>query len=78
MAMDDPFDDDEMDARLRDDPDGEYRAGLMSRLRRMRDACDAARRQLQDRESFRRLQAASAAVEAAITAVELVARRGNP
>jgi hypothetical protein len=60
---------------LKVDPKGEHRASLVARLTDMQAACATARRSLSDRESFRKLQAASAAVEAAIAVVELIPTR---
>jgi len=71
MNPDQDHDHVDLEQVLRDDPKGEHRAAVLARLNRMRDACIAARRELHDRASFRRLQATGAAVDAAITAMEL-------
>ena len=60
---------------LKVDPKGANRASLVARLTDMQAAFASARRGLSDRDSYRKLQAASAAVEAAIAAVELIPTR---
>ena len=66
----------DVEQRLRDDTSGQYRAELRTRLKEMHNACVAAGRQLQDRETYRRLEAAIAAVGAAATALDLMPRAG--
>lgn len=61
---------------LQDDVTGEYRAVLRARLKEMHEACMLGRRQLHDRDTFRKLDAALSAVGAAVTALDLVPRAG--
>ena len=69
----------DLHVRLRGDETGEQRSDLLARLRRLSDECAAAKRQLLDRESYRRVQAAGTAVAAAIRIVEgqRTSRSGN-
>ena len=60
----------DLQVQLRNDAHGERRADLLDRLRALHDDCLAARRQLHDRDAFRRIQAAGTAVAAAIRIVE--------
>lgn len=60
----------DLETQLRGDESGAVRADLLKRLNALRDDCLAAKRQLSDRETFRRLQAANVAVNAAIRIVE--------
>jgi len=66
----------DVEQRLRDDTNGRYRAELKARLREMHNACALAARQLHDRDTYRQLEAAMAAVAAATTALELMPRVG--
>jgi hypothetical protein len=66
----------DVEQRLRDDASGQYRAELQARLREMQSACALARRQLHDRDTYRRVEAAMAAVGAAATVLELMPRAG--
>jgi hypothetical protein len=66
----------DVEQRLCDDASGQYRAELRARLNAMQNACALARRQLHDRETYRRLEAALAAVGAAATVLELLPRAG--
>jgi len=65
----------DLEQALKDDVRGPHRAALVARLTRMREACATARRNLHDKETFRRIEAASAAVDAAITAIDLMRPR---
>jgi hypothetical protein len=60
----------DLHGELQNDVTGNRRTGLLARLRALNENCQAAKRQLHDREAFRRLQAASVAVSAAIQIVE--------
>ena len=64
----------DVEQRLRDDASGLYRAALRARLSEMHDACILSSRQLHDRDAYRRLDAATAAVRAAATVLELIPR----
>lgn len=66
----------DVEQRLRDDASGQYRAELRARLREMQNACALARRQLLDRDTYRRVEAAMAAVGAAATVLDLMAGAG--
>ncbi|WP_309902448.1 hypothetical protein [Variovorax soli] len=59
-----------MEQRLRDDKNDQYRLELRARLSEMQNACAVAQRQLLDRETYRRLEAAIAAVGAAVIVLE--------
>ena len=61
----------DVEQRLRDDTSGRYRIELRARLIEMQDACALARQQLHDRDTYRRLEAAIAAVGAAATVLAL-------
>jgi hypothetical protein len=67
----------DVEQRLRDDASGQYRAELRARLSEMQNACALARRQLHDRDAYRRVEAAMAAVGAAVTVLELMPRVGT-
>ncbi|HVZ45050.1 MAG TPA: hypothetical protein VHA82_14665 [Ramlibacter sp.] len=60
----------DLHAGLLEDTTGERREALLAKLRGMLDACLAAKRQLCDRDTYRRLQATGVAVGAAIRIVE--------
>lgn len=62
----------DVEQRLCDDASGQYRAELRARLSEMQSACALSRRQLHDRDTYRRLEAAMAAVSAALTVLELM------
>jgi hypothetical protein len=66
----------DVEQRLCDDASGQYRAELRARLSEMQNACALARRQLHDRDTYRRVEAAMAAVGAAATVLELMPRAG--
>ncbi|KWT92114.1 MULTISPECIES: hypothetical protein [unclassified Variovorax] len=66
----------DVEQRLCDDASGQYRAELRARLGEMQSACALARRQLHDRDTYRRIEAAMAAVAAAATVLELMPRAG--
>ena len=66
----------DVEQRLCDDVTGQYRAELRARLGEMQNACALARRQLHDRDTYRRIEAALAAVGAAAIVLELVPRVG--
>jgi hypothetical protein len=65
-----PADTPDLETRLLADETGAARADLLKRLGALREECVSAKRQLSDREVFRRLQAANVAVNAAIRIVE--------
>jgi hypothetical protein len=67
----------DVEQRLCDDASGQYRAELRARLSEMQNACALARRQLHDRDTYRRVEAAMAAVGAAATVLELMPRAGT-
>jgi hypothetical protein len=60
----------DLDAELQDDPSGARRQEVLARLRALQGDCQAAKRQLSDREGYRNLQAASIAVSASIRIIE--------
>jgi hypothetical protein len=60
----------DLHAELQNDMTGQRRAALLARLNGLKNECLDGKRQLQDRESYRRTQAASTAVNAAIRIVE--------
>ncbi|MDR6536952.1 hypothetical protein J2739_002725 [Variovorax soli] len=60
----------DVEQRLRDDKNDQYRLELRARLSEMQNACAVAQRQLLDRETYRRLEAAIAAVGAAVIVLE--------
>ncbi|VTU27244.1 hypothetical protein H4CHR_01955 [Variovorax sp. PBS-H4] len=62
----------DVEQRLCDDASGQYRAELRVRLREMQSACAIAKRQLHDRDTYRRIEAAMAAVGAAAAVLELM------
>lgn len=62
----------DVEQRLCDDASGQYRAELRARLSDMQNACALARRQLHDRDTYRRVEAAMAAVSAAAAVLELM------
>jgi hypothetical protein len=62
---------------LRSEPSGQRRLELIARLHALREACRAAGRQLHDRDTFARIQAAETAVTAAIRIVEVVSKSGS-
>lgn len=62
----------DVEQRLRDDASAAYRIELRARLSEMQNTCALARRQLHDRDTYRRLEAAIAAVGAAVTVLELM------
>jgi hypothetical protein len=64
--------DDDFEHALREDRDGSHRARFLARIAHLHFACAAARRELQDRDTFRKLQAASGALDAAKVALELM------
>ena len=64
----------DVEQRLCDDASGQYRAELRARLSEMQNACALARRQLHDRDTYRRVDAAMAAVGAAAAVLELMPR----
>jgi len=66
----------DVEQRLRADTSGQYRVALQARMSEMRNACMLASRQLHDRDTYRRLEAAMAAVGAAATVLELIPRAG--
>jgi len=68
-------DGDDLERALREDRDGTYRGRLLARIEELHSSCAAARRELQDRETFRKLQAASGALDAAKVALELMSIR---
>ena len=63
---------DDFESALRGDRDGRHRARMLARIEQLQSACAAARRELQDRDTFRKLQAAAGALEAAKVALELM------
>jgi hypothetical protein len=67
----------DVEQRLCDAATGQYRAELGARLSEMHNACALARRQLHDRDTYRRIEAASAAVGAAATILALMPRAGT-
>ena len=68
-------DEPDLETCLAADTDGGYRRMLCERLARMRDAVEVSRRGFHDKETYRRLQAALTAINAASTALELVPSR---
>lgn len=62
----------DLHSELVNDTSGTRRNELLARLRKLQDDCLLAKRQPTDRESFRQLHAAAAAVTAALRIVEKV------
>lgn len=59
----------DLEAKLLADEDGTQRQALIKRLTAMQTSLQTQRRQLNDRERFRALQAASSAVDAALSTI---------
>lgn len=67
------------EAELQADDNGTLRPQVLARLQAMRENCQAAKRQLCDRETYRRVEAANVAVNAAIRIIETLPKRhGEP
>lgn len=64
-----------LEAELRDDESGARRVLLLSQLNALRAECQAAKRQLCDRETFRRIDSSNIAVNAAIRIIETLPQR---
>ena len=64
----------DLESQLRNDTTGARSAEVLDRLRALRDNCQAARRQLCDKTTYRRLEAATIAVNAAIRVIEALPR----
>jgi hypothetical protein len=60
----------DLHAELQNDETGARRADLLVRLRGLQENCQAAKRQLLDRDAYARVKAATVAVTAAIRIVE--------
>ncbi|GAA4348344.1 hypothetical protein GCM10023165_34060 [Variovorax defluvii] len=76
MTSQEQHNDFEVEQHLRADTSGRYRAELRVRLGDMHDACTLARRQLHDRDTYRRLEAGMAAVGVAVTVLDLMPPAG--
>lgn len=64
-----------LQARLQEDTTGEVRSAVLAHLRVLQAACADASRQLSDRETYKRVQAAGVAVNAALRIVEMLPQR---
>lgn len=60
----------DLHAQLQGDSTGQRRAELLARLRDLHNGCLTAQRALCDRETFKRLEASTLAVSAAIRIIE--------
>jgi hypothetical protein len=60
----------DLHAELQNDMSGQRRTALLARLNGLKEQCVTSKRELQDRESYRRTQAANTALNAAIRIVE--------
>ncbi|MGV3653868.1 MAG: EscE/YscE/SsaE family type III secretion system needle protein co-chaperone [Noviherbaspirillum sp.] len=62
----------EIEQKMYADTSGAFRKGMLDRLRMLRGALELRRRQLNDPETFLRIQAAIQAVEAAIDVLGVI------
>jgi hypothetical protein len=65
----------DLESELLTDESGERRRNVLAQLQSLREDCQAAKRQLCDKDTYRRLEAANVAVNAAIRIVETLPQR---
>ncbi|WP_048439633.1 hypothetical protein [Caenimonas sp. SL110] len=67
----------ELHSELQDDATGKRRTEVLAQLRELHNGCLTAQRALCDREVFKRLEASTLAVSAAIRIIETLPQSGN-